>query len=83
MAKTGTMLQITDLRNPKVEDLLRAADQIGTVEVMAGGKLYQLTASDYKENPVAKGSPFAKFKPIPVNMTSRELSDLIAEMRGE
>lgn len=85
MPKMGTTpaLEVTELKNPGVQELLRVADEIGCVEVMAGGKLYHLTVSPYKENPSQTKSPFAKFKPIPVTMTNRGIGDLVANMRGK
>lgn len=82
MLKGSTLLRVKDIRNPDLSAVLMAAEQGGEVDVMANGKLFRVTL-EYHENPIPKGSPFDQFDPIPVKMTSREIGELVAEMRGE
>lgn len=78
-----TALQsIKNASDKSVADFLAAADRLGEVEIESGGKLYRLSARRDKKSSIPPGSPFAKCKPVKVNMTFEELNFMIDESLG-
>ena len=84
MARAADMgsQSVKNASDKSVADFLAVADRLGEVEIESGGKLYRLSAQRDKKSPIPVGSPFAKCKPVKVNMTFEELNLMIDEALG-